>query len=76
MLARLTRVELGNFGDVKAVGEGVSELRIDLGPGYRTYFVRRWEAVYLLLTGGDKAMQKRDIEEAKAMARAVKEEER
>lgn len=74
ILARLTRIEQGNFGDVKPVGEGVSELRIDAGPGYRVYFVRRRLAVYLLLMGGDKGSQKRDIEAAKAMARALAEE--
>jgi putative addiction module killer protein len=74
ILARLTRVEQGNFGDIRSVGEGVSELRIDVGPGYRVYFVRRGPAVYLLLTGGDKGSQKRDIEEAKAMARELKED--
>jgi putative addiction module killer protein len=74
VLARLTRIEQGNFGDVKPVGEGVSELRIDIGPGYRVYFVRRGLAVYLLLMGGDKGTQKRDVEAAKAMARALKEE--
>jgi putative addiction module killer protein len=76
IVARLARIRLGNFGDVKAVGEGVSELRIDAGPGYRVYFVRRGAAVYVLLTGGDKGSQKRDIEAAKAMARELKEEDR
>ena len=76
IVARLARIRLGNFGDVKAVGEGVSELRIDAGPGYRVYFVRRGAAVYMLLTGGDKGSQKRDIEAAKAMARELKEEDR
>jgi putative addiction module killer protein len=76
ILARLTRLEQGNFGDVKPIGEGISELRIDLGPGYRIYFVRRGPAVYLLLIGGDKGSQKRDIEDAKEMGRALKEEER
>jgi putative addiction module killer protein len=75
-VARLARIRLGNFGDVKAVGEGVRELRIDAGPGYRVYFVRREAAVYVLLTGGDKGSQTRDIEAAKAMARELKEEDR
>ena len=73
ILARLTRVEQGNFGDCKPVGEGVLELRINFGPGYRVYFVRSGPAVYLLLTGGDKASQARDIEQAKEMARELKE---
>ena len=74
ILARLTRVEQGNFGDCRSVGDGVRELRIDVGPGYRVYFVRRGPAVYLLLTGGNKGSQKRDIDQAKAMARELKEE--
>ena len=74
IVARLARVRLGNFGDVKVVGEGVRELRIDAGPGYRVYFVQREAAVYVLLTGGDKGSQNRDIETAKALARELKEE--
>jgi len=62
---RLNRVRLGNFGDAKAVGGGVSELRIPYGPGYRVYFARAGTTVVLLLSGGDKASQKRDIETAK-----------
>jgi putative addiction module killer protein len=73
ILARLARVRLGNFGDCKPVGEGVSEMRIDVGPGYRVYFVRQGETAYLLLMGGDKSSQDRDIEQAKAMARELKE---
>jgi putative addiction module killer protein len=73
ILARLTRIEQGNFGDCKPVGEGVSEMRIDFGPGYRVYFVRNGPAVYVLLTGGDKSTQERDIEQAKALARELKE---
>ncbi|MBX3435798.1 MAG: type II toxin-antitoxin system RelE/ParE family toxin [Pirellulales bacterium] len=64
--ARLTRVELGNFGDARGVGDGVMELRIDYGPGYRVYFGRDGDRVVLLLLGGDKRSQSRDIDEAKA----------
>lgn len=65
---RLLRVRSGNFGDVRPVGRGISELRIDYGPGYRLYFVRRGERLIVLLCGGDKATQSRDIERAKALA--------
>lgn len=68
---RLDRPAHGNAGDVKPVGEGVSELRIDYGPGYRIYFVRRGEALVVLLCGGDKGSQDRDIARAKAIARTV-----
>lgn len=66
---RIRRLSLGNPGDVRPVGEGLSELRIDHGPGYRVYFVRRGDVVVVLLCGGDKRTQERDIAEAKAMAR-------
>jgi putative addiction module killer protein len=56
-LARLRSATLGNFGDCETVGEGVSEMRIHVGPGYRVYFVRSGMTVYVLLTGGDKASQ-------------------
>lgn len=62
---RLARVRLGNFGDSKSVGAGVRELRIGVGAGYRVYFGRDGEAVVILLCGGDKGSQKRDIETAK-----------
>ena len=75
IFARLTKAELGHFGDCKPVGEGVSEMRIDVGPGYRIYFVRTGPAVYFLLVGGDKSSQDRDIEQAKAMARELREQE-
>ncbi|WP_027173485.1 type II toxin-antitoxin system RelE/ParE family toxin [Methylobacterium sp. 10] len=68
---RLDRLAHGNAGDMKSVGEGVSELRIDYGPGYRIYFVRRGEALVILLCGGDKGSQDRDIARAKAIARTV-----
>jgi putative addiction module killer protein len=63
--ARLVRVATGNFGDSQPVGEGVLELRIDWGPGYRVYFARVGNVVVLLLCGGDKRTQPRDIERAK-----------
>jgi putative addiction module killer protein len=65
---RILRVEAGNFGDVKYLGEGVSELRIDHGPGYRVYLHRRGSVVVILLCGGDKGSQEADIKRAKAMA--------
>jgi putative addiction module killer protein len=66
---RIDRLALGNPGDARSVGEGVSELRIDYGPGYRVYFVRRGEAVIVLLAGGNKRTQTRDIEAALRLAR-------
>ena len=65
---RLSRFQRGLFGDVRPVGGGVSEARVDVGPGYRVYYVLRGEAVVLLLCGGDKASQARDIAAARAMA--------
>jgi putative addiction module killer protein len=64
---RLTRVALGNFGDHKPVGEGVKELRIDFGPGYRVYFAEHGTTVVLLLCGGDKATQTEDIATAQTL---------
>jgi putative addiction module killer protein len=68
---RIRRLSLGNPGDVKPVGEGVSELRIDYGPGYRVYFVQRGKAVIILLAGGDKHTQDRDIDTALDLARKL-----
>ncbi len=68
---RIRRLSLGNPGDVKPVGEGVSELRIDYGPGYRVYFVQRGQALIILLAGGDKRTQERDIAKAIKMAREL-----
>jgi putative addiction module killer protein len=73
ILARLRSATFGAFGDCQAVGEGVSEMRVHVGPGYRIYFVRTGPTVYVLLTGGDKSRQKQDIARAKSMARALKE---
>jgi putative addiction module killer protein len=69
ILVRIERLQAGNPGDVKAVGEGVSELRITFGPGYRVYFIRRGAVLILLLAGGDKSTQMADIEAAKRLAR-------
>lgn len=66
---RIQRLADGNPGDVEPVGEGVSELRIDYGGGYRIYFVQRGDAVAILLCGGDKSTQQRDIRRAITMAR-------
>jgi len=68
---RLDRAVKGNFGDCEPVGEGVSEMRIHYGPGYRVYFARRGSVLYLLLMGGDKGSQKRDIKRAIEMARTL-----
>ncbi|HVI51241.1 MAG TPA: type II toxin-antitoxin system RelE/ParE family toxin [Candidatus Sulfotelmatobacter sp.] len=74
ILARIKSAEKGNFGDCQPVGEGVSEMRVHVGPGYRVYFTRRESIVYLLLCGGDKSSQGRDIEKAKMLAREMKEQ--
>jgi len=65
---RIERLAAGNPGDVKAVGEGVSELRIDYGPGYRVYFTKRGREVVILLAGGDKTTQSTDIKAALRLA--------
>ena len=71
--ARIERLALGNAGDVKPAGEGVSELRIDYGPGYRVYFKRRGQRLIILLAGGDKSSQARDIKRAQHLARDLAE---
>ena len=73
ILARVERLAVGNPGDVKPVGEGVSELRIDAGPGYRVYFTRRGQKFVILLAGGDKSTQAADIKMALRLARNLKE---
>jgi putative addiction module killer protein len=70
---RVRRLAFGNPGDVKPIGGGLSELPIHHGPGYRVYFVRRGETLIVLLCGGDKRTQRRDIETAKTLARDLKE---
>ena len=68
---RIRRLSLGNPGNVKPVGSGVSEMRVDYGPGYRVYFVRRGDTVVVLLCGGDKRNQDRDIARAIGLAQEV-----
>jgi putative addiction module killer protein len=69
IVTRIRRLEIGNAGDARSVGEGVSELRIDYGPGYRVYFTRRGKMLVILLCGGDKKSQRSDIAFAKKMAK-------
>lgn len=69
--ARIDRAQLGNFGDCEPVGEGVSEMRIHHGPGYRVYFAQRGLEVVILLAGGDKSSQAKDIKKALELARKL-----
>lgn len=69
--ARIRRAELGNFGDGEPVGEGVSEMRIHYGPGYRVYFAQRGMEIVILLAGGDKSTQGKDIRTALELARKL-----
>ena len=71
ILIRIRRVSLGNLGDVKPVGEGVSELRIDYGAGYRVYFIQRGKTLVVLLAGGDKRTQPKEIQRAIALSKTV-----
>jgi len=72
--ARIARMQLGLMGDVKSVGDGVSEARIAFGPGYRLYYTLRGEELIILLIGGDKGSQDRDIEKAKEMVKELPDE--
>jgi putative addiction module killer protein len=73
ILARIVRLEAGNFGDAKHLKAGVSELRLDFGPGYRLYFTRRGKSIVILLCAGDKSSQTGDIQRAKQIAAEFKE---
>lgn len=70
--ARLNRARAGNLGDVKPVGSGASEFRIDYGPGYRVYFMQQGRTLIVLLAGGDKSTQDRDIRQAKQLAQNLR----
>jgi len=72
-LRRIRSAGFGNLGDVKPIGDGLSELRIHTGPGYRVYFTTRGKTLILLLVGGDKSSQEKDIKRAKEMAKSLKE---
>jgi putative addiction module killer protein len=68
---KIERIVQGNLGDARPVGDGVGELRFDFGPGYRVYFVRRGDVLVILLCGGDKDSQQRDIKRAKELAQEI-----
>lgn len=73
ILARLQSAVFGNFGECEPVGEGVSEMKIHVGAGYRVYYTRKGKSIYFLLAGGDKSTQKKDIVRAKKLAQELKE---
>ena len=73
ILKRIRSAERGNFGDIESLGAGVREMRIHTGPGYRVYFTRQAHSVYVLLCGGSKRSQKKDIPRAQQLARSLKE---
>jgi len=71
IIARIRSAEAGNFGDCEPVGNGISEMRIHVGPGYRVYFIRKGDLIFVLLCGGDKSSQSKDISSAKKIAREL-----
>ena len=75
IVARIRRMEQGNFGDIRSVGSGVMELRVDYGPGYRVYYVNCGAEIVILLCGGDKRTQQQDIRRAHDLARDLEEGE-
>ncbi|GGU53713.1 addiction module antitoxin RelB [Pseudomonas sp. FFUP_PS_473] len=74
IITRIDRLADGNLGDAKPIGDGLSEARIDYGPGYRVYFMQQGRQLIILLCGGDKSSQPRDIKQAKQVAKAWKEQ--
>lgn len=74
IVSRIISAELGNLGDCEPVGDGVHEMRVHVGPGYRLYFTQRGRQVIFLLLGGDKSTQRRDIKRAKAIAQLIEEQ--
>ena len=72
--ARIDSAKAGNFGDYKVLGDGICEMRIDVGPGYRVYYAQEGQNVYLLIIGGDKSSQRRDINKARELWKTLKEE--
>lgn len=72
---RIERAKVGNFGDHKSVGEGVYEMRLTTGAGYRIYYAQRGEIIYILLNGGDKSTQQKDIDKAKMIWGSLKEQD-
>ena len=73
VLIRIKRAQAGNFGDCESLGDGIFEMRVTFGPGYRVYYAQEGTLVYLLLCGGDKSTQSADIRYAKAMWKSIKE---
>ncbi|EKT0983298.1 type II toxin-antitoxin system RelE/ParE family toxin [Salmonella enterica] len=73
VLARIDRMKAGNFGDSEPIGDGLNEARIHYGPGYRVYFMKQGNVVVVLLCGGDKSSQSKDIKQAKQIAKAWRE---
>jgi len=73
IIARIRRISIGNFGDSKPVGDNIFELRIDYGPGFRVYFTQRGKEIIILLCGGNKSTQNRDIKAAKRIAHSLEE---
>ncbi|EBW6363798.1 type II toxin-antitoxin system RelE/ParE family toxin [Salmonella enterica subsp. enterica serovar Oranienburg] len=73
VLARIDRMREGNFGDAEPIGDGLSEARIHYGPGYRVYFMQQGDVIVVLLCGGDKSSQTKDIKQARRIAKAWRE---